>query len=197
MEADDPIENYRQQNEYESYDNPYQDPTLVLTPLEQRTGGDVNYQDESYEPFRLEMTPPDQYKRRNSNRFQESVSRSESRLVLIPSRLDLSREPESQTPTISTPDDHNISEVESLCVDVVLRVDSLLSSSTPNKTMGSRSDLLILRQEAKDYLKILHSLLKEEWVAKENITQADNDLLCRRVPSFVDLSIRLEMIIAL
>jgi hypothetical protein len=86
-----------------------------------------------------------------------------------------------------------ISEFESVCVDVVLKVDTLLSSSTPNKTlaMGDRgNDLLLLTQEAKDYLKILHALIKEEWVAPEFITRADNELLCRRVPSFIDLSLR-------
>jgi hypothetical protein len=86
-----------------------------------------------------------------------------------------------------------ISEFESVCVDVVLKVDTLLSSSTPNKTlaMGDRgNDLLLLTQEAKDYLKILHALIKEELVAPEFITRADNELLCRRVPSFIDLSLR-------
>ena len=52
------------------------------------------------------------------------------------------------------------------------------------------SSLPPLWKEAKDYLKILHALIKEEWVAKEFITRADNELLFRRVPSFIDLSLR-------
>jgi hypothetical protein len=52
-------------------------------------------------------------------------------------------------PTVSVEDaeDHNtISEFESVCVDVVLKVDTLLSSATPNKTMGDRKDLILLTQ---------------------------------------------------
>jgi hypothetical protein len=65
-----------------------------------------------------------------------------------------------------------------------------MHSPPPPPPPSPSPPLLICFQEAKDYLKILHALIKEEWVAKEFITRADNELLYRRVPSFIDLSLR-------
>jgi hypothetical protein len=50
------------------------------------------------------------------------------------------------SPVVDTADSPNISEVESVCVDVLLKVDTLLSSATPNKTMGDHNDLRELTQ---------------------------------------------------
>ena len=35
----------------------------------------------------------------------------------------------------------------------------------------------LFSKDAKDYLKILHALLKEEWIAKEHLTHADNEVI--------------------
>lgn len=161
-ERDPDVDSYPEsdQHQYHSSAAGYQEPTLVLTPLENRSGGDMVFQDESYEPFRLEMTPPESMKRNNSSRFQESTPKPKTRFLTFISRyfvLEHLRNRESIAlpasalkPTVLvSPDDtedHNISEFESVCVDVVLKVDTLLSSATPNKTMGDRKDLLLLTQ---------------------------------------------------
>jgi hypothetical protein len=68
QEQSDPSEGYRSDH----FHSDYQEPTLVLTPLESRSGGEGGFHDESYEPFRLEMTPPESLKK--SNRFHETTT---------------------------------------------------------------------------------------------------------------------------
>jgi hypothetical protein len=63
-----------------------------------------------------------------------------------------------ESPTVVTADSPNISEVESVCVDVLLKVDTLLSSATPNKTMGDHTDLHEMTQVGLPCIYLSHSL---------------------------------------
>lgn len=81
------------------------------------------------------MTPPDTHKQTTvtpSNKIRETSPRPKY----------------SNSPpiTVSIPEDNSVSEVESICVDILLKVDTLLSSGTPNRTMGESNDLSTMTQ---------------------------------------------------
>ena len=83
------VEDYpEQEQEVTTYENThtnqdYDDPTLVLTPLENKRGEFLL--EDGYEPFRLEMTPPDLHKQNSSqsNKKRETSPRPKYRFVKI------------------------------------------------------------------------------------------------------------------
>mmetsp|Transcript_14415 Transcript_14415/g.21637 ORF Transcript_14415/g.21637 Transcript_14415/m.21637 type:complete len:2162 (-) Transcript_14415:214-6699(-) len=168
-------------------------PTLSLTPLDTEKAGGFSMGDDMDAPFRLEMTPPEGETGKN-----KPANRSERRYsgaAPIPAaasecdgentwRVVDSLSPSTTSRRISLGAEGS-SELDSVCTDIISKVDDML------KGQQSRSvnDYSSISQTAKEYLKIQHTILRDEW-STEKLSVADNEVLLKRMPSLIDRAVR-------
>ena len=67
-------------------------------------------------------------------------------------------------------------------MDIWDKVDALLATKTSARSSTQYADVL---QDAKEYLKIAHAVMRNEW-SKEAPTEGDKEALLRQLPGCLD-----------
>ena len=144
-------------------------------------------------PFRLEMTPPEK-------RFQcrmptesspvapdqtwKSVESPVGRQFAATRSISLDGEGDERKPL--SVDEGESSVLVQIFQDIWIKVDSLLGHADD---IHSSSRCAEITQDAKEYLKIAHAILREEWSTEEP-TVKDKDILLRQLPLCLDRSLK-------
>lgn len=174
---------HRQQTE-----SSHEEPKLTLTPLDSiRAGGFTMAEEDGDAPFRLEMTPPEgeravgrEASPSAAGRTWKSVESPVDRQFATTRRISLDGEgDEMKSPSV---DKVGSSALEQICQDIWVKVDELLSHA---HDIHSTARCAEVTQDAKEYLKIAHAILRGEWSTEEP-SAADRDALLRQLPVCLD-----------